>query len=443
MRPRAGPDRPSLRCAFHRGTTAHVASLYPFSVQAPSGHRGAYVGLDLLAGGAEFCWDPFESYAAGAVTNPNCWVFGEPGHGKSALIKCLLWRMAGIYGTGAGGRWFAVADPKGEYLDIAGRLGLDVVRLSPGGSTRVNPLEDGPGTAAEPEDQRSLRRAEMVTALVATVLGRPLTQAEDAAVFASVEALGRSRSVATLAELVGAVEQPSAELAERMRRSPAELAGELSQVAFALDKLLSRSLRGMFDGTSTVPLRADGPGIVLDLSAVPVDSEAMPLVMVAAAGWLAQLMAGPGPQRVQVIDEAWALLGNRHTARYLQSCFKLGRTFGVANVCVAHRPSDLGAQADDGTATAKIATGLLADAATKILLRQAPDQLEAASVSFGLTEPERHIVSHLARGRALWKIAGHTAVVQHMLAASEEAMCDTDARMAGNGAPAPALAVVA
>src|SRR5439155_1690731 len=83
--------------------------------------------------------------------------------------------------------------------------------------------------------------------------------------------------------------------------------------------------------------------------------------MVAAAGWLSQLMAGEGPQRVQVIDEAWALLGNRHTARYLQTCFKLGRTHGVANLCVAHRPSDLGAQADDGTARAKIATGLLAD----------------------------------------------------------------------------------
>jgi len=173
---------------------------------------------------------------------------------------------------------------------------------------------------------------------------------------------------------------------------------------------------------------------------VPIDSEALPLVMVAAAGWLSQLMAGPGPQRVQVIDEAWALLGNRHTARYLQTCFKLGRTFGVANVCIAHRPSDLGAQADDGTATAKIAVGLLADAATKILLRQAPDQLDAASASFGLTEPERHIVGHLARGRALWKVAGQAAVVQHMLTPSETEMCDTDGRMLARPALVPAAA---
>src|SRR6516165_2235690 len=130
--------RPSLRLHHHRGTTAHVASIYPFSVQETAGYRGVYVGLDVLAGGAEFCWDPFEAYAAGTITNPNCWILGEPGNGKSALVKCLLWRMAGTYGTGPAGRWFAIADPKGEYAGLAERLGLAVIRLSPGGSTRLN-----------------------------------------------------------------------------------------------------------------------------------------------------------------------------------------------------------------------------------------------------------------------------------------------------------------
>ena len=111
--------RPTLRLRPHRGTTAHVASLYPFSVQGALGHRGPYLGVDLLAGGAEFCWDPFESYAAGTVTNPNCWILGEPGNGKSALVKSLLWRMAAIYGTGGQGRWIAIADPKGEYAPLA------------------------------------------------------------------------------------------------------------------------------------------------------------------------------------------------------------------------------------------------------------------------------------------------------------------------------------
>jgi hypothetical protein len=311
------------------------------------------------------------------------------------------------------------------------------VKLSPGGATTINPLAPGPAADHEPTDRQILRRAEMCAALVATVLERSLTQIEDALVFAAVEQLTTSSSSRpeepTIADVAHLVAAPTDAMVERLRSRGRDLAGETSNVAYALDKLLARSLRGMFDGRSTVPLRWDGPGIVLDLSAVPLESEALPLVMVAAAGWFQQLMACPGPQRIQVLDEAWALLGNRHTAGYLQTCFKLGRTYGVANLCITHRASDLVAQADDGSATSKIAAGLLADSATKIILRQAPDQLDAAVVDFGLTAPEATIVGQLARGRALWKLGGRSAVVEHVLAPSEAAICDTDARMYGKG----------
>ena len=419
--------RPTLRLPWHRGTTAHLASLYPLSVQGNFGFRGPYIGLDVLAGGAEFCWDPFEAYAAGAVTNPNCWVLGEPGNGKSALVKSLLWRMAAVYGSGNDGRWVAIADPKGEYATLAEWLNLTVIRLAPGGSTRLNPLGDGPGATSD--DDGVMRKADMVTALAATVLERPLRQVEDAAVFTVVEELSRSRSEPVLADVARLLASPSPRVLERLRRSSDDLAGETAALGYALDKLLTRSLRGMFDGQTTARVRWDGAGVVLDLSAIPLDSDALPLVMVASAGWLQQVLAAPGPRRVQVLDEAWALLGNRHTARYLQTCFKLGRTFGVANICVAHRASDLGAQADDGTAVSKIAAGLLADAATKIVLRQAPDQLEGATRIFALTEPEVRVVGQLARGRALWKIGGRTAVVHHLVARGERELCDTDARM--------------
>jgi hypothetical protein len=162
---------------------------------------------------------------------------------------------------------------------------------------------------------------------------------------------------------------------------------------------------------------------------VPLDSDALPLVMVAAGGWLQELLACPGPQRVQVLDEAWALLATRHTAGWLQSCFKLGRTYGTANIGITHRVSDLASQADDGSATAKIAAGLLADAATKIILRQAPDQIPAAVDHVGLTPCETELIGHLTRGRALWKIAGRSALVHHLLTPAEHALCDTDARM--------------
>ena len=69
---------------------------------------------------------------------------------------------------------------------------------------------------------------------------------------------------------------------------------------------------------------------------------------------LQNLMATPGgPRRLQVLDEAWALLGTERTSKYLQACWKLSRSYGVANLAIVHRLSDLGSQSDDGTSASK------------------------------------------------------------------------------------------
>jgi len=86
------------------------------------------------------------------------------------------------------------------------------------------------------------------------------------------------------------------------------------------------------------------------------------------------------PGQWDALDEAWALFGNERTAKYLQSCWKLSRAYGVANIAVIHRLSDLRAQADDGTSTAKVSMGLLADTQTRVLFRQSPDQAPEARV---------------------------------------------------------------
>ena len=415
-----------LRVGRHRATTAHLCSAYPFLAEAGIGGTGAYMGVDVRAGSSSFEWDAFDAYGAHAVTNPNVLIAGEPGVGKSATTKCLLYRACGVFD-----RWPAIVDPKGEYGPLADALGLAVIELHPGGSTRINPLEPGPAAATDGPGELGRRQATMLAALLGSVLRRDLSPAEDAAVgWATVQLARAEKPVPTLADLARLLADPSAEMAERARTTPAELARRVEAVSFALSKLLDRSLRGMFDGPTTVTSASLDKGVVIDLSAVHHDPEALALVMVAATAWLQALITQPGPHRIQILDEAWCLLGAERTSRYLQACWKLGRAHGVANVAVVHRLSDLRSQADDGTATAKVSMGLLADTQTRILFRQSSDQVVDARSLLGLSEMESWIVSRLCRGRALWKIGDHSTVVQHIIGSAERAFCDTDARMA-------------
>ncbi len=73
--------------------------------------------------------------------------------------------------------------------------------------------------------------------------------------------------------------------------------------------------------------------------------------------------------------------------------------------------------------------GLLADTQTRVLFRQASDQLTEARDLLGLNPTETEVLGRLSRGRALWKVGGRTAVVQHHISAAEAEMCDTDTRM--------------
>src|SRR6266511_2765699 len=258
----AAPAVPRLRLPRHRGTTAHLCSAYPFLAQAGLGARGVYVGTNVLTGGASFAYDPFTAYADGILTNPNLLVAGEVGMGKSTAVKTFVYRSVGMFG-----RWVAIADPKGEYAPLAGALGLSVVKLHPGGTTRLNPLDPGPGDGADCDDL-ARRQAELLAALVGQVLGRDLHPVEDALLGWSLTHLARTPSLAepTLADVVRVMGDPTPDMAARATTSPAELAHAAAPAIYALGKLIDRSLAGMFDGRTTVRIDWDGPGLVLDLS---------------------------------------------------------------------------------------------------------------------------------------------------------------------------------
>jgi len=415
----------TLRLARHRATTAHVCSAYPFLAEAGLGAEGVYLGTNVLTGGSGFAYDPFHAYRRGLLTNPNILFAGEPGVGKSATAKVFVYRSVGVFG-----RWVAVADPKGEYLPLAEALGLSVIKLHPGGTARLNPLDPGPA-GGDNREELVRRQGEMVAALLGSVLHRDLSPAEDAVLGWAITHLARSGiTEPTLADVAAVMAAPTEEMAAAARTDPLTLSRSVEAAIYGIGKLLDRSLRGMFDGRTNVHVDWDGPGIVLDLSAVHHDPAALTLVMIAATSWLQAIMARTdGPRRIQVLDEAWSLLGSERTSKYLQACWKLSRAYGVANVAVVHRLSDLRAQSDDGTTASKVSMGLLADTQTRVLFRQATDQTGEARDLLGLTATEAALLPHLAKGRALWKVGGHTAVVEHVIAPAERAFCDTDARM--------------
>jgi hypothetical protein len=113
----------------------------------------------------------------------------------------------------------------------------------------------------------------------------------------------------------------------------------------------------------------------------------------------------------------------------MQAQWKLARALGVANLAVLHRLSDLGAVGASNSEAVALAHGLLADCSTRVVYAQESDQVEPTAAALGLSDVEAEQLIHLPRGRGLWKIGRHSAIVDHILGSAEISIVDTDARM--------------
>ena len=404
----------------HRATTANAQAIYPFFAENGLGEGGVFIGTDVH--GSAFTYDPFVLYERRVVSNPNLFIAGEVGAGKSSLVKTYLYRQALF------GRVPWIADPKGEYKVLAHALGVAPIRLVPGGEVRLNPISRDAG----PDGQLNLLRA-----LAAGSLNRRLQPEEEGALREALREVNAGKDEPTLPAIVELLFEPAEAMAKRLHTTVRQLAQRTRELALGTQRLCEGDLRGMFDGPTTSGLRLDGRAVVLDLSAF-YDSSALGLVMTCASAWqrgmIARLHADadaegrPTRKVINVLDEAWRALALLGVGEWLQAKFKLSRE-GVQNVVVMHRLSDLSAAGAAGSRERELAEGLLHDAQTRVIYRQSPDNVAPTRELLGLTSVEADLLPELADGVALWKVGPRAFLVQHRFSELEAAMIDTDGRM--------------
>ncbi|MFE0380186.1 ATP-binding protein [Streptomyces inhibens] len=423
-----------LKLASHRMTTAIAAGAYPFLAEGGLGAEGIYIGRDVHAE-ASFVFDPFALYGkVDGFTNPNVLLAGVIGQGKSALAKSFALRSVAF-----GYRVYVPCDPKGEWTSVAQALGGTSVALGPGLPGRLNPLDAAPRPESISEadwvGEIRKRRLLLLASLARTVLGRDLLPMEHTALDVALNAVVTRAQAAGRAPLLGdvaaALNDPT-QLDEAAGMMAGRLGEAASDLAHAMRRLVHGDLASMFDAPSTVQFDPSTPMLTIDLSRLGGggDDTALVLAMTCASAWMESALTDPrGGRRWIVYDEAWRLMGHVGLLQRMQAQWKLSRGLGIANLMVIHRLSDLLTAGDAGSQGRALAEGLLADCSTRIIYRQETDQLHAAASLLGLTSVEMEAIAHLNRGRGLWKVAGRSFIVQHLLHSHELALFDTDARM--------------
>ncbi|KAE8763433.1 ATP-binding protein [Georgenia thermotolerans] len=414
-----------LRMPRHQDTSATWAGAYPFLAEGGLGADGVFVGQDLYSG-SSFVYDPWVLYSRGLLTAPNVVLAGIVGSGKSALAKSLYTRSIPF-----GRRVYVPGDPKGEHTPVAEAVGGRAIKLGHGMTHRLNPLDEGHRPAGIDDHtwaaQVGARRRDLLGALAETVLERRLTPLEHTAIDTALSATLRARDVPVLPDVVAHLLHPD---------SRDDLEGRLSEdgrhAGHALRRLVAGDLAGLFDGPSTVAFDPGLPMISLDLSRVTENSTLISVLMTCASAWMEAALLDPdGGQRWVVYDEAWRLMQHPALLRRMDAHWRLARHYGIANMLVFHKLSDLDNVGDLGTANRALASSLLANAETRIIYRQETDQLGPTAAALGLNRTEVSLLPTLGVGQGLWRIRDRSFLAQHQLHPDEERLFETGRRARG------------
>ncbi|MFF4602745.1 VirB4 family type IV secretion system protein [Streptomyces sp. NPDC001339] len=370
-----GIDTLKIRRTFD---TAALAACFPFTspdLPLTTGEDGSasgvLYGLNTVSA-APVVWDRF------AQDNYNSITLARSGAGKSYLAKLELLRLL-FTGVTA-----SVIDPEDEYVRLAERVGGTVIALGTDG-VRLNPFDLPAGD--EGEDDLT-RRVLFLHTFLAVLLGTDLAADEKAVL---------DRAILAVYAQAGITADP-----RTWTRTPptltdlaAVLADDASETASGLADRLAPYTTGsharLFNGPSTAA--TSGHLVVYALRQLPEEVKAPAMLLALDAIWRQVAHRAQAGRHLVVVDEAWLLMRDGAGAHFLFRMAKAARKRWTGLALVT--------QDADDVLTSPLGRAIVSNAATQILLRQAPQAIDTISENFHLCHGEREFLLSASRGEAL------------------------------------------
>lgn len=410
-------------------STTRQCEVLNTAVLAPStGAEGIANGTDMLTGRL-VAHDGPTGYRSTPrlVTSTNVIRLGDVGKGKSSGAKTIdVLRPLILQGRRA-----VILDKKpqedeGEYGRLCRAYGVEPIMFTNDSSgTRINLLDpvfsrlymDTPGAGDKP---LTAHFAMMRNALVLQ-LGHELSPFHEEALRSALRrangrGLSRPLVVTDALRELGVVDSEYSDL-ETASRDAFHLAG--IELRFALSSLLE-SYAGLLDGETSKNVDFTGALTSWDISQLPDDGPAVPVVSSMAYMWLlGMLRRDRGQQTTLVWEEGWHAVGGP-TASIIRSSTKLSRSLGLSNVMNIHKGTDI---PKDSPGYA-----LVQEAQTVYIYGlHESDAAEWCVETFGLRPSSAETIRELPEGQFLLKIANRPEVhVQHVRSELEKYLTDTD-----------------
>ncbi|MBL1102825.1 VirB4 family type IV secretion system protein, partial [Streptomyces coffeae] len=399
-----GIDTLKVRRTFD---TAALAACFPFtspdlpmqSQQVEDGSRVLY-GLNAVSG-TPVLWDRF------GCDNYNSITLARSGAGKSYLTKLELLRLL-FTGVTA-----SVIDPEDEYVRLAETVGGQVIALG-ADQGRLNPFDLPSHDVTGGREDVLTRQVLFLHSFLAVLLHSPLDGPDKAVLDRAILRTYHQAGITADSRTWTRTPPVLADLAAVLAKDGGTAAVELAE---RLTPYVTGSHAAVFNGHSTASTA--GHLVVFALRQLPEEVKAPAMLLALDAIWRQVTALGRQGKHLVVVDEAWLLMRDPAGARFLFRMAKAARKYWTGLAVVT--------QDADDVLTSPLGRAVVANAATQILLRQAPQAIDTISESFRLSHGEREFLLSAVRGEALL-LAGerHKVALMSVAAPGEHQIITTD-----------------
>ncbi|HTW96484.1 MAG TPA: DUF87 domain-containing protein, partial [Candidatus Methylomirabilis sp.] len=375
-----------------------AASSFPFISSDLTSDHGILYGIN-RHNNSLILFDRF------SLQNANNVVFATSGAGKSYAIKLEVLRSL-MMGTDV-----IIIDPEYEYKHLAEAVGGTYINISLASEEKINPFDLPRSIGGESRPADIIRGAVItVKGLVRLMLG-DLNHTEDSIVDRALLETYAKKDItpdADLAQVEPPVMQDFQEVLEGIEGG--------ADLATRLRKYTEGTFAGILNNPTNVKLDSQ----LVCFSVRDLEDELRPLAIYTIVNYIWNIVRSEMRKRILVIDEAWWLMQNEDSAKFIYALVKRCRKYYLGVTTITQDVNDF--------LRSPYGQAIVTNSSLQLLLKQSPAAIDLIQKTFALTEGEKYLLLESGVGEGIIFAGNKHAAIKVVASYSEDQLITSDPR---------------
>ena len=384
-----------LSISFNMNTSP-AASSFPFVSSELTSDNGILYGIN-RHNNSLILFDRF------SLPNANAVVFATSGAGKSYAVKLEVLRSLMM------GSDVIIIDPEREYLHLSEAVGGTYVNISLNSDSKINPFDLPRATSAGTTTADIIRSAVItLKGLVKLMLGQ-LNNVEDSIVDRALLETYAKKDITAASDL-SSIQTP---LMQDFQEVLDGMEGGAN-----LAERLRKYTSGTFAGLLNNPTNVDVNNQLVIFSVRDLEDELRPMAIYTIVNYIWNIVRSNMKKRILVVDEAWWLMQNEDSAKFIFALVKRCRKYYLGVTTITQDVNDF--------LTSPYGQAIVTNSSLQLLLRQSPAAIDNITKTFLLTEGEKYLLLESGVGEGIFFAGNKHAAIKIVASYAEDQIITTD-----------------